>query len=696
MSNRLADETSPYLQQHAHNPVDWYPWGPEALARARVEDRPILLSIGYAACHWCHVMERESFEDPAIAAMMNDRFVNIKVDREERPDLDSIYMRAVQALSGQGGWPMTVFLTPDLKPFHGGTYFPPEDRGAMPGLPRVLAAVSDAYRDRRGQVTETAERLGAQLRQDPTSGGPGSPLSPVLLDEAFAALSSGLDGTNGGFGGAPKFPQPSAIEYLLRHAHRTGDPSATAMASLTLDRMARGGIYDQLGGGFHRYATDPEWLVPHFEKMLYDNALLVRLYLHGYQATGRAVFRRVAVETVDYVLRDLRDPAGGFYTSRDADSEGREGLFYIWSQAEVTDLLGPDDGALFSRLYGITPQDGFEGRSILHLPEAAEDVAAALGMPLDELEARVARGSALLLAARDDRAPPARDDKVLTAWNGLMLGALAEAAAVLGRPDYLRAAEANAAFLLHSLREDGRLLRTWRDGRAKLKGYLEDHAFLIDGLIALYETSFDLRWLQEARALADTMLDLFWDPSSEGFFDTGTDHEELLTRPRDVTDGAMPSGASAATLALLRLGALTGVSRYRAPAIAALEGIAPLLGRHAIGLGHWLCALDFALSSPKEVVIVGGRGEPDTAALLSALHGAYLPNKVVAGLESEDDPAAEDLALLEGRHRVGGRATAYVCQNFACRMPVTEAEALLSQLAGEDAGALGGGLVLLS
>ena len=696
MPNRLADETSPYLQQHAHNPVDWYPWGPEALARARAEDRPILLSIGYAACHWCHVMERESFEDPTIAAMMNDRFVNIKVDREERPDLDSIYMDAVQALSGQGGWPMTVFLTPDLKPFYGGTYFPPEDRGGMPGLPRVLGAVSEAYGDRRDQVTEMAERLAGHLRQSPVAGSRGAPLSPNLLDEAFAALSSGFDTVNGGFGGAPKFPQPSAVEYLLRHAHRTSDPSATAMAELALDRMARGGIYDQLGGGFHRYTTDAEWLVPHFEKMLYDNALLIRLYLHGYQATGRPLFRRVVVETADYVLRDLRDPAGGFYTSRDADSEGHEGLFYVWDQAEVTDLLGPDDWALFSRYHGVTPQGSFEGRSILHVPEEPEGAAAALGIPLPELEERVARSRVRLLETRERRVPPARDEKVLTAWNGLMLGALAEAAAVLGRDDYLRAAEANATFLLGALRDDGRLLRTWRDGRAKLKGYLEDHAFLVDGLVALYEATFDPRWLREARALADTMLDLFWDPSSAGFFDTGADHEELVTRPRDFTDGAMPSGSSAATLALLRLGALTGVPRYREHAITALEGIAPLLGRHALGLGHWLCALDFALSSPREVVIVGGRGEPDTAALLSALHGAYLPNKVVAGLESEDDPAAEDLALLEGRHRVGGRATAYVCQNFACQMPVTEADALLAQLAGEDVGASGGGLVLLS
>ena len=698
MPNRLIGETSPYLQQHAHNPVDWYPWGPEALARARSEDRPILLSIGYAACHWCHVMERESFEDPEIAALMNERFVNIKVDREERPDLDSLYMQAVQALTGgHGGWPMTLWLTPDLKPFYGGTYFPPEDRGGVPGFVRVLTAVSEAYRDRRADIADTAEQLAAHLRQTPDTRGANVALTPGLLEEAFAQIAPGFDSQNGGFGGAPKFPQPAVLEFLLRQAHRTDAPLPKVMVELTLERMARGGIYDHLGGGFARYSTDAGWLVPHFEKMLYDNALLARLYVHGFQATGDRRLRRVAEETIDYVLRDLRDPGGGFYTSRDADSEGHEGRFYVWDAQEITDLLGPEDGDLFSRSFGVTPEGNFEGRSILHVPDDAEHVAEALDLPPEDLERRIGAARARLLDAREQRVPPARDEKVLTAWNGMMLGALAEAAAVFERRDYLRAAVANASFLLEALRdEEGRLLRTYRDGRSKLRGYLEDYAFLVDGLVALYEASFDIRWLVEARSLADRMLDLFWEDSEGGFFDTGTDHEELVARPRDITDGAVPSGSSVATLALLRLGALTGTPIYRERATTALRGMAPFFGRHAAGLGNWLCALDFWLSSPKEVVIVGGEDDPDTAELLRALHSTYFPNKVVAGLTTEDQADAVGLELLEGRRRVDGRATAFVCQNFACQLPVTTPDALLAQLlAAEGAAPADSGIVRL-
>ena len=685
MPNRLANETSPYLQQHANNPVEWYPWGPEALERAAKEDKPIFLSIGYAACHWCHVMERESFEDPEVAAIMNRLFVSIKVDREERPDLDAIYMQAVVAVSGSGGWPMSVFLTPDLKPFYGGTYFPPQEQGGMPSFRRVLEATADAYRQRRNEVVASAEQIVTHLQQSAAFQGDQEPLTPELLDTAFKRLAPNIDTEHGGFGTSIKFPQPMVHEFLLRYGDRSGEPTAQVMADLTLDRMSRGGIYDHLGGGFHRYSTDRTWLVPHFEKMLYDNALLVRLYLHAYQALGRPEYRRVAEETVEYVLRDMRDPSGGFYTAQDADSEGEEGVFYTWKRGEIIEVLGQESGELFCKAYGVTEEGNFEGASILFLPQELPKLAEELGIPEEELLGRLAESKTALLKVRGERVWPLRDEKVLTGWNALMLGSLAEAAAVLGREDYLEAATANATFLLESLRDkDGRLLRTYRNGTSKLKGYLEDYAFLADGLLTLYEATFESRWLWEAQGLAEAMLDLFWDADSASFYSTGHDHEELLVRPQEFSDNALPSGASAAVLALLRLGSLTGVPKYAETAQTALRSMRTTMIGQPAGYGHWLCGLDYALSTPKEVVVVGDRSEAGTVALLNAVYSRYLPNKVVAGMASEDDPIADELGLLEGKVLINGMPTAYVCQNFACQLPVTDPAALLEQLGPES------------
>ena len=686
MPNRLALETSPYLQQHANNPVDWYSWGPEALELAAHEDRPIFLSIGYSSCHWCHVMERESFEDPEIAALMNRLFVSIKVDREERPDLDAIYMQAVVAVSGSGGWPMSVFLTPDLKPFYGGTYYPPQDRGGLPSFRRVLEATANAYQQRRNEVVASADQIVEHLRQSAAITGDDEELTPAVLDVAFKRLAPNIDTEWGGFGTSIKFPQPMVHEFLLRFGERSGEPTAQVMVDLTLDRMMRGGIYDHLGGGFHRYSTERTWLVPHFEKMLYDNALLVRLYVHAYQAMGRPEYRRVAEETIDFVLRDMRDAAGGFYTALDADSEGEEGIFYIWSRAEILERLGNEAGERFCSVYGVTDGGNFEGANILFLPKELSKAATERGVTEEKLLAELSEAKAVLLGARGHRVWPFRDEKALTGWNALMLGSLAEAAAVFDRADYLEAAEANADFLLTNMRHaDGRLLRTYRDGEVKLKGYLEDYAFLVDGLLSLYEATFTPRWLWEAQSLAESMLELFWDQDVAGFYSTGIDHEELLIRPQDFYDNAIPSGASAAALALLRLGTLTGVPRYAEVAGVALRSMRTSVTTQAIGYGHWLCAMDYALSTPKEVVVVGERDDAATKALLEAVHSRFIPNKVVAGMASEDDPISDELALLEGRGLVGGRPTAYVCQNYACQLPVTDPAALLEQL-----GAAGG------
>jgi uncharacterized protein len=685
-TNRLAGESSPYLLQHAHNPVDWYPWGEAAFARARAEGKPVLLSVGYAACHWCHVMERESFENEQIAAQMNDGFVCIKVDREERPDVDAIYMSAVQAMSGRGGWPMTVFLTPDGRPFYGGTYFPPEDRQGMAGFPRVLGAVLQAYRERPEEVEKNAEALVEHIGNAQTIGAESVALSTELLARAAQGLQEQYDTRFGGFGGAPKFPPAMPLEFLLRWWKRSGDAQALHMVEGTLRAMAAGGMYDQIGGGFHRYSVDQYWLTPHFEKMLYDNALLARVYLLAWQATGDARSRRTVEETLDWTLREMTHPRGGFYSTLDADSEGEEGKFFVWTPDEVDAVLGPEASERFRRFYDVTPHGNFEGKSILHESMTIASAVETFAMPEEAIVAELARSRAALLTARGARVRPGLDDKVLTAWNGLLLRALAEAGRVLERDDYLRAAERNAEFVLTEMRRGGRLLRSWRDngdgrGAAKLPGYLEDHAAYADGLLALYEATFEPRWLSEARGLADVILASFWDEQAGVFFDTAADGEPLIVRPRDTFDNATPSGASLACDVLQRLSAITGERRYAEHALRAMQPLADLAAKYPTGFGRLLCALDWAMAEVKEVAIVGAASDPATAALVRTVFAPYLPYKVVAGAAPGDADAIHATPLLEDRGLVDGRATAYVCTGFVCRVPVTDPAALRAQLA---------------
>ena len=684
MPNRLIDETSPYLLQHAHNPVEWYPWGEEALSRSRDEDKPILLSIGYSACHWCHVMERESFEDEAIASMMNANFVNIKVDREERPDLDAVYMEAVQMLTGSGGWPMTVFLTPEGKPFYGGTYFPPTDRMNMPGFPRLLLAVTEAYRTNRGEVERVTNQLTEQMGRSGQISQGSSLLSADILHEAYSRLAANFDYQNGGFGAAPKFPQPMTPEFLLRYYHHGHSPRALEMVEMTLEKMAYGGMYDQLGGGFHRYSTDAFWLVPHFEKMLYDNALLARLYLHAWQITGRDLYERITEEILDYVLREMTDPLGGFYSAQDADSEGVEGKFFVWSPDEIREVLGEGDGNMLGGFYGVTDAGNFEGANILNIPQGPEAFALEHGIGEEELAALIARDKPKLLDEREKRIHPFRDDKVISSWNGLMLRAFAEAGAALKRTDFLTAAEANARFLHQEMMMDGSLLRTFREGQAKIPGYLEDYACVADGYLALYEATFQQEWLDRSVVLANRMIDLFWDEGVGGFYDTGSEHEALVTRPRDVFDNAQPCGGSVASEVLLRLALITGDEDYNLKASQPLRALSRLMTQAPGGAAYWLGVLDFYVSLPKEIAIVGDPGSEDTGALLDAVHRRYLPNKVMVGAGGDGGnvgaSGAYEMPLLADRGMVDGRATAYVCQNYVCQLPVTDAAALAEQL----------------
>jgi uncharacterized protein len=670
--NRLAGETSPYLQQHRYNPVDWYPWGEEALERARAEDRPILLSVGYSACHWCHVMERESFEDPETARIMNEHYVNIKVDREERPDIDSLYMTAVQQMTGRGGWPMTVFLTPAGEPFYGGTYYPPEPRHGMPSFRQVLAAISDAYRTRRDEVERSATEMHTLLVQHAQLRAPGSGIDPALLDRAYRGFAPRFDPLHGGFGAAPKFPQPMTLEFLLRHWARTGSPDARGMAEHTLLQMADGGMYDQLGGGFHRYSVDAKWLVPHFEKMLYDNALLARLYLHAWQATGTPRYREIVEEILGYVQREMTSPEGGFYSAQDADSEGEEGKFYVWSAGEIDAVLGETDGRLFRSAYGVTEAGNFEGRNILHRAKAIEDVAAEAGLEPDGAREALERARGSLYRARADREWPGRDEKVITAWNAMMVQAFAEAGRILDDAAYREVAVRAAEFLLDRLRPDGKLQRTYRDGIAKIPAFLDDHALLADALVSVYEGTWEVRWVVEARRLADEMIERFWDDEREVFFDSAADTQGLVVRARDLYDNATPSGTSAATLVLLRLGSLTGEERYTRVARRAIESVGRLLEEIPLGFGRMLAALDFHLSPPREVAVVGQREDAGTRELLRVLAHRYLPNVVLAFAEPDDvESASEAVPLLVGRTLVDGSSAAYVCQQYACRMPVT-------------------------
>jgi uncharacterized protein len=679
--NRLATETSPYLLQHAENPVDWYPWGDEALTKAREEDKPILVSVGYSACHWCHVMEHESFENDEIAATMNDLFVNIKVDREERPDLDSLYMSAVQSMTGHGGWPLNVFLTPDGTPFYGGTYFPPDDRMGMPGFPKVLEAVASAFKERREEVEENAQQIRELLRRATRELPKPDDVTAGLLAEASEQLAQSFDARNGGFGGAPKFPQPAAIEFLLRQDKRGGGQREAIMVQRTLDRMASGGIYDQIGGGFHRYAVDAIWLVPHFEKMLYDNAQLASVYLAGYQAYGEDRYRQVAEETIDFVARELTDPNGGFYATLDADTAGHEGLFYTWTADELNEALGEEDAAIAKRWFNVETDGNFEGRTVLATPRTTADVADRLAINEEVLTESLVRLRHRLLEVREQRERPGRDEKVITAWNGLMLRAFADGSRILDRDDFRGVAERNGEFVLQHLQRDGRLLRSWKDGDARIGGFLEDYAFFIDGLLALYRATLNGRWLDEAMRLADVMVAEFGDTDGAGFFDTSANQETPVARPRDLHDGATPSGNSVAADVLLRLGAMTGNEDYSSRAGELLRTMASTMRDHPLAAGRYLCAVDFYLGPIKEVALAGDRESSELQDLLNALYDKFEPNIIAGYVDPELGDLAERLPFLQDRPSREGRATAYVCEHFACLPPVHDPEALLRQLA---------------
>ncbi len=663
--NRLAQETSPYLLQHADNPVDWYPWGDEAFERAKTEDKPILLSVGSAACHWCHVMEHESFEDAETARLMNERFVCVKVDREERPDVDGLYMDAVVAMTGHGGWPMTVFLTPEGKPFWGGTYFPPEPRLNMPSFRQVLTALAELWQDRRGDVGDQAERLTDAIRQAGERAPSSEPLTTALLTNAVSALRGHFDRNHGGFGGAPKFPPASTLEFLLRMHHGRGSHDALAMTRLTLDRMAAGGMYDHLGGGFHRYSVDAVWLVPHFEKMLYDNALLASAYLHAAVVTGDDDYRRVVCETLDYLVRDMRLPEGGFASAQDADTQGVEGLTYVWTPEEIRAVLDADEAEAVIRRYGVTDEGNFEGRSIPHLA--------------DETVAVSAEARRRLLGERMRREQPLRDDKALAAWNGLALAAFAEAGRRLDRPDYVEVARSLADFLLTTLSDERRrLLRTYRAGVAKIDAYLEDYANVANGLLELYVATGELRWLEESRRLAALAVELFADEVRGGFFVTAADGDELVARRKELDDNPTPSGNSMLAFVLLRLARLYGDAEFERRAVGVFRLARPMVERAPAAVGQLLCALDLHFSPSREVALVGPPDDPATEDLRRAALSGFEPNTVFAFASGADDPAAARVPLLTGKDVVDGRPAAYVCENFACRAPVTDAAELVA------------------
>ncbi len=674
MTNHLATETSPYLLQHAHNPVDWWPWGQEALDVARREDRPILLSIGYAACHWCHVMERESFEHVETASMMNEHFVCIKVDREERPDLDAIYMQATQAMTGQGGWPMTVFLTPEGEPFYAGTYFPPDERHGMPSFRRVLLGVSGAWNGRRGTVTATT----AQMRELYAASAGRSQVTGVLdeplLTRAHAAMRQRYEPRSGGFDGAPKFPPTMTLDFALRQWARTGDSATLEMVTHTFRRMARGGIYDQVGGGFSRYSVDAHWLVPHFEKMLYDNALLVRLGVHVWQATGDPEVRRIVEETLGWLAREMTSPEGGFYSSLDADSEGHEGRFYVWDAAELDALLG-EDAVLLRDYWGASPDGNFEGRNILFVAHEPGTVAERNGVTEHELRTAVDRAVRILYDARELRIRPARDEKILAGWNGLMLRAIAEAAGAFENSALRGMALRNGAFLFRTLARDARVLRSYKDGVAKIGGFLEDHAALALGALALYQLTFDRMWLDRARALGDAIIARFWDDDAEAFFDTAADSEPLVTRPRDVTDNAIPSGSSLAVELLVLLGIYFDEAGYTARATHLLATVAEPMARYPTGFGHWLGAADLVVRGAVEVAITGDPVDARFIALSRTVTRRYVPSLIVAGGMGD---GARGIALLRDRAR--SEPTAYVCRAYSCDAPTADAAVLGAQL----------------
>ena len=676
-TNRLAKEKSPYLLQHAHNPVDWYPWGEEAFRKAKDEDKPIFLSIGYSTCHWCHVMERESFEDEEIAATMNEHFVCIKVDREERPDVDQIYMTAVQALNnGQGGWPLSAFLTPDRKPFVGGTYFPPQH------FHRLLEQIANLWKTERGRADEVADHLSSRIREFTEVNAQGE-MGPEVLEKAYQDLKGSFDPVYGGFGGGPnKFPRSMDLSFLMRYHRKKGEPAALEMVEKTLERMYRGGMYDHLGGGFHRYSTDPRWLVPHFEKMLYDNALLARTYLEAYQVTGKDLYAEIAGEILDYVLRDMTHPDGGFYSAEDADSEGEEGLFYVWTPKELAGVLGEETGKLLERYFGVTETGNFEGRkSILHLPVHPGEFPKQAGVKPEAWRETLKKAKGDLLELRSNRIRPHRDDKIITSWNGLMISAMAFGYSVLGEERYRDAARRGADFILQNLVKEGRLLRRYRE-EAGLLGYVDDYAFLGMGLLDLYEATFDVRYFREAVRLTDEMNRLFWDDEGKGYFFVGDDGQELIARTKQLYDGAVPSGNSIAALNLLKLGEWTSDGKWTKRGEETLHAFGNQIAKTPRAYPQTLCAVDFHLDAPKEIVLAGEIGSDDLASLLETIHRRFIPNKVVALVPTGEGAASAKklMPMLQDRGPLEGKATAYVCENYACKLPTTDPAVLAGQL----------------
>ncbi len=677
-TNRLIDEMSPYLLQHAHNPVDWYPWSKEAFEIAKKQDKPIFLSIGYSTCHWCHVMKRESFTNERIAKIMNEHFVNIKVDREQRPDVDDVYMSAVQMMTGSGGWPLSVFMTPDGRPFYGGTYFPPGDMFGRPGFERVLLAIADAWQNKRAELLESAGKISAALKNLSEQTGQEA-LSPDILKEAYSYLESIFDSTYGGFGGAPKFPQPSNLSMLLGYWRQARDDKALAMVEATLDAMAKGGIYDHLGGGFHRYSTDARWLVPHFEKMLYDQALLSRSYIQAYQVTRKKHYAKVTREIFDYVLRDMTDPKGGFYSAEDADSEGKEGLFYIWEVKEIKEVLGTEKAKIFNEYYGVTESGNFEdGKSILNITKSVEELAKQFKQDRKVIESILQEWRLQLLEHRSKRVRPHRDDKIIVSWNGLMISSMAYGGAVLQEAKYVSAAEKAAEFILENLQKNGRLGRYYRASKVVEPGFLDDYAFMIMGLLDLYEATFDARWLVEAGELAEQMIELFGDESSGGFYLVGEGAEHLIVRSKPGYDGAVPSGNSVAALVLLKLGRLTMNQRYIDRAKQVLDAFSRRIQQSPASLSAMLIALDFWIGPTQEIVIAGDRRRQDTKEMLRLIHGKFLPNTVILFHETgQAGEAIEKIVpFLKGQTAIDDKVTVYVCKNYVCKQPVNEVDAL--------------------
>jgi uncharacterized protein YyaL (SSP411 family) len=684
--NRLVHEKSPYLLQHAQNPVDWFPWGEDAFSKAVKENKPVFLSIGYSACHWCQVMEAESFEDEEVAALLNEHFVSVKVDREERPDIDRIYMTVCQSMTGSGGWPLTIVMTPDRRPFFAGTYFPKEAKLGRQGLMQILPQLTDLWENQREKLLEIGKQA-AEMVQKISSSTQAGDLSIKNMEEAFLLLEGRFDRQYGGFGGAPKFPSGHTLSLLLRWWKRSGDEKALAMVEKTLDAMRRGGVYDHLGFGFHRYSTDVRWLVPHFEKMLYDQAMLAIAYVEAYQATGKAEYAETARQIFAYVLRDMTSAQGGFFSAENADSEGEEGRFYVWTMEEIKDILGERQGDVFSRFYGVIEAGNFEGsRNILHVGEELDEFAKSEGMEPGELRKGLEESRGKLFRAREERIHPSKDDKILTDWNGLMIAALAKGGQALNEPRYADAAARAADFLLKNLRHpDGRFLHRFRGGEAAIPGYLDDYAFLIWGLLELYQATFEVSHLREAVMLTDEMLKIFWDEKNGGLFFTGEDAEEGLARAKEVYDGAIPSGNSAALLNLVRLGRMTSNEEFEKKAEALMWAFGGQITRSPTAFAQFLVGVDFALGPTKEIVIVGGLDQEETKTMLAAIHERFLPRQIlILRPNDESREVVEQLApFVKGQNSIGGKTTAYVCENYACKLPTTEIDEMISQIESE-------------